>query len=211
MQVKLDGMDDPVDELQLKHATTQHLYVGCPLFRLHGYYFTASNARVMWAVLNGMRPNTHLSKLVNGITGKLKSHTPARAFNFVHLRMETDWVLHCARWENIPDGRIRNNCMNNTDDIHRVLYALNVPTEEPLYVASFWEQVGSWRAACTASAGFSSRQRPVSCLWKMCGLSQHSDLGSSTDRGWREMSAPQEGHLPSGGCGGGWGSEKGVR
>lgn len=38
------------------------------------------------------------------VDGKLRSLTKAKAYNVLHLRAETDWVLHCKRWENLPDG-----------------------------------------------------------------------------------------------------------
>ncbi len=38
-------------------------------------------------------------------------------FNYIHLRLENDWVEHCARWESIHDGIVRDNCFNHTEDI----------------------------------------------------------------------------------------------
>jgi hypothetical protein len=35
--------------------------------------------------------------------------------------MEDDWVAHCRRWEALRDGVVRNNCYNNTEDVHRYL------------------------------------------------------------------------------------------
>lgn len=32
--------------------------------------------------------------------------SPNRAFNVLHLRLEEDWLQHCARWETIPDGEL---------------------------------------------------------------------------------------------------------
>lgn len=38
-------------------------------------------------------------------------------FNYIHLRLENDWVEHCARWESIHDGIVRDNCYNHTEDV----------------------------------------------------------------------------------------------
>ena len=38
------------------------------------------------------------------IETKLRSLSNAKAYNVLHLRAESDWITHCKRWENIPDG-----------------------------------------------------------------------------------------------------------
>lgn len=38
------------------------------------------------------------------IEAKLRSLSGAKAYNVLHLRAEGDWITHCKRWENIPDG-----------------------------------------------------------------------------------------------------------
>eukprot|EP00798_Chlamydomonas_sp_ICE-L_P023584 gene23584-9112_t len=135
---KLQG--DVVEGLAV-HRSVNHLSIGCPLFRLDGLYFEGNNDHILWATLNGMRPNTHLDKIVSAITKKLKSESPDNRFNFVHLRIEDDWVLHCIRWSHIRDGHIRNNCNNNSDTIDEVLRSLNVKITDPVYIASYWDHV----------------------------------------------------------------------
>lgn len=137
--VDITGMADPVAELNSQHKSTNHLYVGCPLFRLHQYYFTGANNRIMWAVLAGIQTSKKLSNAIHPITKKLSGMSRSHKYNFVHLRIEEDWVAHCQRWTKIPDGKVRNNCMNNTETLDQVLVGMNFPVTEPLYVASFWE------------------------------------------------------------------------
>lgn len=38
------------------------------------------------------------------VEGALRRLGPTQAFNVLHLRLEEDWVQHCARWESINDG-----------------------------------------------------------------------------------------------------------
>lgn len=44
--------------------------------------------------------------------GAAPPRDPAAPFVFdaLHLRYETDWVAHCAKWSSIPDGVVRDNC-----------------------------------------------------------------------------------------------------
>ncbi|KXZ50966.1 hypothetical protein GPECTOR_14g21 [Gonium pectorale] len=79
-------------------------------------------------------------------------------FNFVHLRIENDWVEHCRRWESIRDGMVRDNCYSHTDDIGARLALFGFPRDTPLYVGSFWEDVEPARKdkalAQLAAAGY---------------------------------------------------------
>ena len=49
------------------------------------------------------------------------------------MRVETDWVEHCKRWEDPAAGR--DNCFTNTDNLDRVFAIEGVPKELPVYVA----------------------------------------------------------------------------
>lgn len=122
--VDISGMEDPVEQLATKYKDAEHIRVGCPLFKLQSYYFTGSNQRIMWAVLNGLQPSKPLAKQASSLVKQLRGMTHHKAYNFLHLRIETDWVEHCQRWDDIPDGRLQNNCMNNTQAIDQVRAAL---------------------------------------------------------------------------------------
>jgi hypothetical protein len=45
---------------------------------------------------------------------QLRSMSGSGAFNVLQLRADDEWRSHCANWESIEDGIVRNNCMNNT-------------------------------------------------------------------------------------------------
>ncbi|GFR48373.1 hypothetical protein Agub_g10263 [Astrephomene gubernaculifera] len=62
-------------------------------------------------------------------------------FNFLHLRIENDWLEHCKRWESIRDGIVRDNCYRHTEELGTRLPLFNVSARLPLYVASYWEDV----------------------------------------------------------------------
>ena len=193
-RVDIGKMEDPVEELSVHHKTENHLEVGCPLFKLHSYYFSGSNSRVMWSVLLALKPANPYYKSVKTIIKRLRGLSHHKRYNFLHLRMENDWVEHCKRWETIPDGKIRNNCMNNTDSVEQVLLNMNVPVTEPLYLATFWEQVNPTLQerilGRLASAGYKvvtsrdfktvSDDREVNALVEYeVGLGAHKFLGNS--------------------------------
>jgi len=43
---------------------------------------------------------------------------PDGRFNALHVRVESDWILHCKNWE-IPG--MRDNCMTHTEHLDQVL------------------------------------------------------------------------------------------
>eukprot|EP00798_Chlamydomonas_sp_ICE-L_P004103 gene4103-14204_t len=139
-RVDISKARDPI-ELLSTYRGQKHVSIGCPLFKVPAYFFNGANSRVMWAALDGLRPNKMMSKPVNTIVNKMKSLSPNKRYNYVHLRIEQDWILHCKRWEQIQDGHIRNNCDDNTQVIDEVLVNLKVDNADPIYIASFWEQV----------------------------------------------------------------------
>lgn len=47
------------------------------------------------------------------VDAKLRSLTKAKAYNVLHLRAEIDWVLHCKRWEHLPDGEVAMRLQNS--------------------------------------------------------------------------------------------------
>jgi hypothetical protein len=120
-EVDISKMEDIVEALSAKqYKDVNHLAIGCPLFRVPVYYFTGANSRILWATLEGITPSKQIARNVNSVIKQLKHLTHHRSFNFLHLRIETDWQQHCERWQKIPDGRVRNNCMNNTYTVDEV-------------------------------------------------------------------------------------------
>ncbi|KAG2452983.1 hypothetical protein HYH02_002320 [Chlamydomonas schloesseri] len=138
--------------LNTSYSHVQHLAVDCPLFKMSPPELDArQDEPIIWAVLDAMRPADkpweyveemqHAILQLGGLNGK-----PATKYNFLHLRMENDWVEHCKRWTSIPDGVVRDNCYNGTEDIDVQLRLFAFSTDVPLYVATFWDDVDPERA-----------------------------------------------------------------
>ena len=51
------------------------------------------------------------------------------------MRVEDDWLRHCARWETRRGPQLRDNCLTNTDNLRNVLAIEGVRADRPLYVA----------------------------------------------------------------------------
>lgn len=104
---------------------------------------------------------------MTGLPAKLISHACLSAesggFTFLHLRIENDWVEHCKRWESIADGKVRNNCLQNSWNVHEALLAKRVTPSRPLYVAAMWSDTEPTNRARVMngleSAGFKVGQR----------------------------------------------------
>jgi hypothetical protein len=83
-------------------------------------------------------PASHCTPPQAIVTSVLKA---ARSANFLHLRIERDWLEHCRTWSNIPDGQVRDNCMNNSERIDTVLPDFGLKAEVPLLVETYWEDI----------------------------------------------------------------------
>ncbi|GFR46701.1 hypothetical protein Agub_g8320 [Astrephomene gubernaculifera] len=138
--------------LNASYGHVRHLSVDCPLFKMTPQEMNQhEDEPVIWAALDAMRPADklyeyvermqHAIKQLGGVGGK-----PAPKYNFLHLRMENDWVEHCKRWSSIPDGVVRDNCYNNTEEMDVQLRLFAFSTDVPLYVASYWDDVDPDRA-----------------------------------------------------------------
>ncbi|KAI8467661.1 MAG: hypothetical protein J3K34DRAFT_523549 [Monoraphidium minutum] len=116
-----------------------HVSVGCPLFALPADAVLAEEglARRSMAAL---RPAAGVEARVQ----EYLAHIGSARFNYLHLRLEEDWQRHCDRWSTYTrevDGIIRDNCFNNTLQVHTALQARNFDKALPLYVAAHWPGV----------------------------------------------------------------------
>ena len=64
-------MSDPVEGLAAYRQGNNHLAIGCPLFKVKPHSFLGANSRIMWAVLDGLRPNKQLRKQVTSLDGQV--------------------------------------------------------------------------------------------------------------------------------------------
>ena len=113
--------------------------VDCPIFRVPPQLLLKHEALIL-AALGGLQPTGEAAAMTAQLEGRLRRLSPDRRFNVLHLRAEDDWILHCARWENMRDGIVRDNCMNNTETVGDRLLLHRVDTEVPLLVATSWSQ-----------------------------------------------------------------------
>lgn len=67
---------------------------------------------------------------------KPNGKTYETSWTVLHLRIETDWQLHCEKWMNLRDGIHRDNCANNSKTIHNTLLSEGIPRLSNIYVSS---------------------------------------------------------------------------
>lgn len=139
VSVKAGSYRNLLSVLNTTYSAQQHIRLDCPMFRVPPDVITA-RASLAFAIMDAMQPSARLMGMLQRVDGKLRSLTKAKAYNVLHLRAETDWVLHCKRWENLPDGIVRNNCMNNTETVGEQLRVHGVNAQAPLLVATSWAQ-----------------------------------------------------------------------
>jgi hypothetical protein len=133
--ISLPGSDS--EKLLLQpgaYAGHLHISLDCPLFHISSSII-GDNRDFMFGVLNALKLNTLLTIKVADASYLLGT------FNFLHLRVESDWISHCASWEkNIQPFKARN-CLANTFDLPMHLANKHLTTSTPLYVALDWPNV----------------------------------------------------------------------
>ena len=92
---------DPIPWLQERGINATHLSIDCAFLRLPPA-LVQNHANSFWAVLRALIPSPHLAAYVQAGIAKLRSfdanHT---SYNFLHVRLENDWLAHCHRWGSI--------------------------------------------------------------------------------------------------------------
>ncbi|KAL4447483.1 hypothetical protein ABPG75_004702 [Micractinium tetrahymenae] len=135
LAVKVGSFHDLLFVLNTTYSSQQHLRLDCPMFRVHPDIVT-NQSSLVFATMDAMQPNARFKGILQKIETKLRSMSNAKAYNVLHLRAEEDWLTHCKRWENIPDGVVRDNCMNNTETVGEQLQIHGVNQEVPLLLAT---------------------------------------------------------------------------
>lgn len=139
VSVKAGSYRDLLSVLNTTYSAQQHIRLDCPMFRVPPDVLTAQ-ASLVFGIMDAMQPSTRLMGMLQRVDAKLRSLTKAKAYNVLHLRAEIDWVLHCKRWEHLPDGIVRDNCMNNTETVGEQLRMHGVNAQVPLLLATSWAQ-----------------------------------------------------------------------
>ncbi|KAI8477207.1 MAG: hypothetical protein J3K34DRAFT_381683 [Monoraphidium minutum] len=117
------------------HHGADHLALDCPLFKLAPALIQAEH-KFIWSVLSALRPAAALAPHVARAMASVKG----KPFNFLHIRLEKDWQAHCSRWAALSavDGIVRDNCWNNTLDVHKAMTSMGFQKDVPVYVAAHW-------------------------------------------------------------------------
>ncbi len=117
-EVALSSLEDPLLDLHSKYGSISNLHITCPLFKLKRSSFRDSTLNIVQKALAGITPNKANKQQLNKFIRTLKGMSRTRAFNVLHLRMESDWVEHCNQLKKTKD--VEDNCMGHTDDIDKV-------------------------------------------------------------------------------------------
>ena len=120
--------------LELSKLNYTHVTVECPAFKVR---FDRLFGASMWlALTTAFKPATGPSQIIAQIQKSIGG-----LYNFLHFRIEEDWQHHCSRWEHIQDGKMRPNCLKNSNNIKHIITNAGFSTSIPLYVACFWQDV----------------------------------------------------------------------
>ncbi|GIL68281.1 hypothetical protein Vafri_21570 [Volvox africanus] len=155
--------------LAQQYGNELHVAVDCPFLKIMASELTAADWEFLWTVLDALRPNPQAAAVLDLAVARMAQRRPnssregaagteassgsteadaadgSSSFNFVHLRIENDWVAHCERWTSIRDGVVRDNCFNYTDEIGSRLALFGLPNSTTLYVGSYWDDVDESR------------------------------------------------------------------
>jgi hypothetical protein len=94
-------------------------------------------ASLFWQIEAALVFSPWIRQQADAVVSRLRAISLARGvadgrFNALHVRVETDWVEHCRKWE-VPGER--DNCMTHTHQLDRVLAIEGVDQAPPLFVA----------------------------------------------------------------------------
>lgn len=120
----------------------KYLAIGCPAFRV-SKELVRRHHLVLRQILISIQATNQYSNI-----GKefLKSKGITGLFNVLHFRAEDDWIEHCKAWESIKDGIVRDNCLNNTENVGKVLATNGIGTKYPLIVVTDVQHLGNDKA-----------------------------------------------------------------
>ena len=115
-----------------------HLRFDCTLMSVQKD--TPEMQNLFWRLDAALVPSEKIARVANKTIRKLRSLSNASGgsglYTSLHLRVENDWVEHCARWESVHSYPRRDNCMTNTDRLGSVFAIEGVDEKQPVYVAT---------------------------------------------------------------------------
>lgn len=116
-----------------KYESVKHIELDCPLFQLSADHMS-KHAAFFKECVSFLRPNKRFNALVLGARRQKLRHP----YNFLHLRIEQDWIKHCGTWK---IGDPSDNCFSNTLAISEHLVLKGYENSVPLYVGLDWQAV----------------------------------------------------------------------
>eukprot|EP01025_Chloroclados_australasicus_P050342 TRINITY_DN5777_c0_g2_i1.p1 TRINITY_DN5777_c0_g2~~TRINITY_DN5777_c0_g2_i1.p1 ORF type:complete len:664 (-),score=21.91 TRINITY_DN5777_c0_g2_i1:1210-3099(-) len=86
-------------------------------------------------ILLSLVPSKKYQKTIDDISRKLSRKFSGEAgFNFLHLRIEEDWVEHCERWRQNPWG-VSSDCMGDIANLGVTLKGMITDTSVPIIMS----------------------------------------------------------------------------
>ena len=165
-----------------KMSVPPHLRFGCTFL---GVDHSGDEVKqLFWRINSALTPAAQVQFVANATISKLQRSSIKQGgggrFTALHLRVESDWIEHCKRWENNASDPPRDNCMTNTDSLHRVFAIESVSMRYPLYVAT--EEEGSLQHTRGVSSLVDYSIHSKSTLWPS-GHPHHQWLRASRELG----------------------------
>ena len=142
----------------------------------------ASLEQLFWRVDAALVPAPAITDAASRVITALRADSLARggggAYTALHMRVETDWIEHCKRWENPATGHA--NCFTNTDNLDRVFAIEGVPKELPVYVAV--EHIGAPLRSAAEFAQVRGLRQLADQGYALCGKTMLLADGELVDR-----------------------------
>jgi hypothetical protein len=134
-----DEMAKLMDPDNHHYHSVAHVELGCPLFKLKADEMVKHRALVA-EFLASLRPNPRFESVVLSAEKNLGKRSSSQGnYNFLHLRIEQDWIEHCGSWR-VADPA-HDNCITNTFSIHDHLALKGIEPHVPLYLGLDWQSV----------------------------------------------------------------------
>ncbi|KAI7840968.1 hypothetical protein COHA_005197 [Chlorella ohadii] len=132
--VELSRLYNVMAALKEQHATTLHLRVSCPAYRVPAELMV-KHEQLVFAALAALRPVAPLQEAVHSAQQQLQQAGRAgKAYTVVHLKAEDAWIAQCATWA----ATGVDNCLNNTDTVGEQLALHNVDKQNPVLLTATW-------------------------------------------------------------------------
>jgi hypothetical protein len=90
---------------------------------------------------DALEASQEIKHMATVILDWLKRRANAQPVIALHVRAEADWLEHCVKWESIPDGIIRDNCLSNTKNLVHTLEYAGIQRGSMVYLAGGYQKL----------------------------------------------------------------------